>query len=148
MTAEGKVALIRGRRFGYGDRFDCSQTESKNWIVIYDPVSKQEKTIFDRPLDYDLHESPLFCVFEQMQLSHDRSTLYLVSPVYATSGSLAIINLAQGSVIYVSGVDLVYVIAEISDEWFSVGGNDKVPLLRTYLSKIGGTITVNGKRLP
>jgi len=51
-----------------------------------------------------------FCVFEQMQLSHDSCLLHLVSPVYATSGSLAIINLRTKAIKYVSGVNLVYVI--------------------------------------
>jgi hypothetical protein len=109
--------------------------------------------------------------------------LYLVSPVYATSGSLAIVNLSRGSISYVPGVIMVYVIetgphrdelifqrriydlehpgyplvharadgqqiTEISNEYFTVGGNDEVPLLRSYLRKIGGTITVNGHRLP
>lgn len=124
-----------------------------------------------------------------MQLSYDRSVLYLVSPVYATSGSLAIINLAQGSISYVPGVNMVYVIqtgphrdeliyqrriwhksvadglaypgyplahahadgrqiTEISNECFTVGGNDEVPLLRKYLRQLGGTITVNGRKLP
>jgi hypothetical protein len=45
-----------------------------------------------------------------MQLAPDGSTLYLTSPVYATSGSLAIIPLNQGTVKYVPGVDDVYVI--------------------------------------
>ena len=115
--------------------------------------------------------------------------LYLVSSVYATSGSLAIIRLATGSITYVPGVNFVYVIetgshrdeliyqrrilhksvsdgvdspvypfvharadgrqiTEISNEYFTVGGNDEVPLLRKYLRGIAGTITVNGKRLP
>ena len=69
-----------------------------------------EKTIFDRPLEYDGRESLAFCVFEQMQLSHDGSVLYLVSPEYATSGSLAIINLSRGAVTFVPGINLVYVI--------------------------------------
>ena len=51
-----------------------------------------------------------FCIFQQMQLSSDASTLYLISPVYATSGSMAIVSLRQGSVTYVRGVNLVYLI--------------------------------------
>jgi len=39
-------------------------------------------------------------------------------------------------------------IKEISDEFFTVGGHDKVPILRQYLRYIGGTINVNGKTLP
>jgi hypothetical protein len=181
LTADGKVALIRRRRFFYGDSFDCSHTDTKNWIALYDPTTRKEKTIFNRSLDYD-RDGIRFCIFEQIQLSHDGSTLYLVSPVYATSGSLAIVNLARGAVTYVPGVNEVYVIetgphrdelvyvrrvfkdsatypfiharadgeviAEISNESFTVGGNDKVPLLRAYLRKLDGTITVNGRRLP
>jgi hypothetical protein len=184
LTADGKVALIRGRRFFYGDSFDCSHAETKNWIAVYDPTTRREKTIFNRSLDYD-RDGIKFCIFEQMQLSHDGSTLYLVSPVYATSGSMAIVDLERGAVKYVPGVNEVYIIEtgphrdeliyvrrieykptghdvksptypfiharadgeqirEISDEW----GNDKVPLLRAYLRKLDGTITVNGRRLP
>lgn len=75
-----------------------------------------------------------FCIFEEMQLSHDGSVLYLVSPVYATSGSLAIVTLSTGN---------------ISDEFFTVGGHDKVLILRQYLRRIGGTIILkNGETLP
>lgn len=188
LTADGKIALIRGRSFMYGEPFNCSDPKEKNWIALYDPATKQEKTIFDRPLDYD-GRGILFCIFEQMGLSHDGSMLYLVSPVYAASGSLAIVNLAQGSVSYVPGVESVYVIetgphrdelicvrrvmhksakhrlefpaypfiharangeqiAEISNESFAVGGDENSPILRAYLRKIGGTITVNGRKLP
>jgi len=188
VTEDGKIALIRGRRFSYGEAFDCRHPATKNWIALYDPATKSEKTIFNRSLDYDGF-GIAFCVFEQMALSHDGATLYLVSPVYATSGSLAIVNLAQGSVSYVSGVRSVYVIesgphrdeliysrrvlhghrnpdvdsptypfiharadgeqiVEISNEDFAVGGNDRVPILRAYLRKIGGTITVDGMKIP
>lgn len=187
LTADGKVALIRRRRFGYGEHFDCSQRKTRNWIALYDPATGLEKVIFDRPLDYGVNMA--FCVFEQMQLSHDASVLYLVSPVSATAGSLAIISLARQSVTYVHGVDELWVIADgphrdeliyqrriwrkskddglaypvdafiharadgqqiavISDEYFAVGRNDKVPVLRAYLRKINGTITVNGRKLP
>jgi hypothetical protein len=188
ITGDGNVALVRGRRFFYGEPFDCSHTETKNWIVLYDPLTRQQKTIFDHPIDYD-GRGIAFCIFEQMQLSHDGSTLYLVCPVYATCGSLAIVKLAGRSVVYVPGVmsiyvietgphrdELVYVrrilhkptkhdvesptypfiharadgeqIAEISNESFTVGGNDQVPQLRGYLRKLDGTITVNGRKLP
>ena len=45
-----------------------------------------------------------------MQLSPDGSILYLVSPVSATSGSLAIIDMHSGSITEVGGVNEVYVI--------------------------------------
>jgi hypothetical protein len=52
----------------------------------------------------------VFCIFQQMQLSPDNSILYLVSPVYATAGSLAIIRLASGSASYLPGVNSIFVI--------------------------------------
>lgn len=184
LTAQGMIAFIRGRRFNSGEAFDCRDAKKKNWIALYDPASRKETVLFDRALDYDQSGIP-YCAFEQMQLSHDASTLYLV----AAAGSLAIVNLALGSVSYVPGVELVYVIeagphrdeliylrrvmrksakhrlpfpaypliharangeeiTEISNESFTVGGNDSVPILRAYLRKIGGTITVNGRKLP
>ena len=109
LTEEGKVALIRGRRIGYGEPFDCKHGDSKNWIAVYDPATRTEKVIFDRSLPFGVQGSPM-CVFEQMQLSPDGGILYLVSPVYATSGSLAIIQLEQGVATYVPGVNEVYVI--------------------------------------
>ena len=39
-------------------------------------------------------------------------------------------------------------IAEISNESLTQGGNYEAPILRAYLSKIGGTITLNGRKLP
>jgi hypothetical protein len=185
---DGRVALLRGRSFAYGEQFDCDKRETKNWVSIYNPATKTESVLFDRTIPFDDGKWK-FCVFEQMQLSYDGSVLHLVSPVYATSGSLAIINLARGSINYVPGVNTVYVvetgphrdeliyqrrirqksvedglehpaypfvhahadgrqIAEISNEHFTVGGNDEAPLLRDYLRNIGGTITVNGRKLP
>ena len=184
LTADGKVALLRGHKFGYGDRFDCGHRATKNWVALYDPATRRENTIFDRRLEFERPEFGGFCIFEQMQLSRDAQTLYLVSLVYATSGSLAIVSLATGSVSYVPGVDFVYVIqsgphrdeliyqrrvmhatesprypfihanangkqiTEISDEYFTVGGNDKLPILRAYLRKIDATISINGRIFP
>ncbi len=186
LTHDGLVALLRGRSFGYGEQFDCDKRESRNWVSLYNPATRTEAILFDRTVPFD---GANFCAFEQIQLSYDRSVLYLVSPVYATSGSLAIVNLARGSITYVPGVNLVYVIqtgphrddviyqrriwhksveegveypsypfvhahadgrqiTEISNENFTVGGNDAVPLLRSYLLKIGGTINVMGRTLP
>jgi len=182
------MAFIRGRRFGYGEGFDCRSKQKRNWVEVYNPVSKALSTLYDGTIPFDGGKWQ-FCVFEQMQLSHDSSLLYLVSPVYATSGSLAIINLSDNSIKYVPGVNSVYVIesgphrdeliyqrrisrkslddgvyypaypfvharpdgrqiAEISDEHLTVGGNDKLPILRKYLRSLGGTITVDGQRLP
>jgi hypothetical protein len=188
LTHDGRVAMLRGRSFGYGEQFDCDKSESKNWVSVYNPTTKSERILFSRAVPFDGGRWK-FCVFEQMQLSFDGSVLYLVSPVYATSGSLAIIHLASGSITFVPGVNFVYVIetgphrdeliyqrriyhkshedgleypgypfvharadgqqiTEISDESFTVGGNDEVPVLRKYLRKIGGTITANGQKLP
>lgn len=109
LTERGEVALIRGRLFLYGEPFDCSDKENRNWIAVYNSVTRAEKTLFDRPLPFQ-RDGILFCVFQRMQLSPDGSTLYLTSPVYATSGSLAIIRLKDGTVTYVPGVDDVYIV--------------------------------------
>jgi hypothetical protein len=101
--------LVRGRLFGYGEQFDCSKPESKNWVALYDPATNTERVVFDRAVPFDDGAWEV-CVFTDMQLSYDGSVLYLVSPVYATSGSLAIINLANGSIGYVPGVNMVFVI--------------------------------------
>lgn len=185
---DGRVVFVRGRSFEYGEKFDCANGETRDWVAAYDPATRKEAVLFDRAIPFEGGRWN-FCVFEQMQVSPDGSALYLVSAVYATSGSLAIVSLPRGSVIYVPGVMSVYVIEtgphrgeliyqrrvshrssedgleypaypfiharadgqqirEISDEHFTSGGNDKVPLLRAYLRKIGGTITANGQKLP
>lgn len=109
LTQRGEVALIRGQLFLYGDDFDCSRKEAKNWIAVYDPATKAERTLFNRALPFE-REGIQFCIFQRMQLSPDEATLYLVSDVWATSGSLAIVRLGTGTVTYVPGVDDVYVI--------------------------------------
>jgi hypothetical protein len=182
LTHDGRVAWLRGPKFGYGDQ-DCSK--AANWVLLYDPATKAEKVLFDKPIFFNEGKWK-FCTFEQMQLSYDRSVLYLVSPVYATAGSLAIVHLAGGPITYVPGVNFVYVIetgphrdeliyqrriwpksaehpeypliharadgrqiAEISNECLSCGGNnDEVPVLRKYLGKLGGSITMNGQKFP
>jgi hypothetical protein len=111
LKRDGKVALIRGRAFGYGDPFDCRQRDRKNWIAIYDPQTRSDRVLFDRALSFGL-KGMAFCIFRQMQLSPDNSILYLVSPAYATAGSLAIVNLASGSVSYLLGVNSIFVIEE------------------------------------
>ena len=109
LTHDGRVSMIRGRSFGYGEQFDCEKSGNKNWVSVYNPTTKAERILFDRTIPFDGGKWN-FCVFEQMQLSYDGSVLYLVSPVYATSGSLAIIHLASGSITFVPGVNFVYVI--------------------------------------
>jgi hypothetical protein len=109
LTSRGEVALIRGRLFDYGEDFDCSRKATKNWVALYNPATGAEKTLFDRALSFG-RDGLAFCVFRQIQLSPDDSSLYVVSIVYATSGALAIVRLQDGAVTYVAGVDDVYVI--------------------------------------
>jgi hypothetical protein len=109
LTSDGRVALLRGRKFGYGDDFNCGKKQERNWVAVYDPVTRIENVLFDRAVNFDGGKWKS-CVFEQMQLSHDGSVLYLVSPVYATSGSLAIVSLAEATIKDVPGVCEVYMI--------------------------------------
>jgi hypothetical protein len=115
LSADGKVVFIRGRKFEYGDDFDCGNKDANNWIAEYDPATKSETILFDRALPFE-RAGIVFCVFEQMQVSPDGGMLYLVSSVSATSGSLAIIHLKTGRVIYVGGVNEVHVIRGGSHE--------------------------------
>jgi len=109
LTHDGRVALIRGPSFGYGETLGCDHKETRDWVAVYSPSTKSEEVLFDRPVPF-YGGKWTFCVFEQMQLSPDDSILYLVSPVYATSGSLAIVDLRTGSITEVAGVNEVYVI--------------------------------------
>jgi hypothetical protein len=42
LTLDGKIALIRGHSFGYGEPFDCGKKDRKNWIVVYNPLTRSE----------------------------------------------------------------------------------------------------------
>jgi hypothetical protein len=109
LTADGRVALLRGRKAGYGDDFNCGNKQERNWVAVYDPVTRMENGLFDKVVNFEGGKWK-FCIFEQMQLSHNGAVLYLVSPVYATSGSLAIVSLTEGTIKEVPGVCEVYVI--------------------------------------
>jgi hypothetical protein len=184
LTHDGSVALLRGRKFTYGDEFDCAHKETRNWVAVYDPAKKSEEVLFDRAVPFMRGKWPS-CGFEQMQLSPDERILYLVSPVYATSGSLAIIHLRSGSIDEVPGVNEVWVIETgphrgdliywrrmwrhklgdyihypfihadkngvplrvISEECLDCAGQE-APVLKAYLKRIGGVITVNGRVFP
>jgi hypothetical protein len=108
MTHDGRVALLRGPVHDYGET-GCDDKETRDWVAVYNPSTKLEEVLFDRPVPFGRGQWD-FCAFEQMQLSPDGSTLYLVSPVSATSGSLAIIDLHSGSITEVGGVNEVYVV--------------------------------------
>lgn len=109
LMRDGRVAFVRGRKFEYGAKFDCTRSGLKNWVTVYNPQTRAEATLFDRPLPFE-REGIQFCTYYQMQISPNGSLLYLVSLVYATSGSLAIVNLTNQSIRYVGGVNEVFVI--------------------------------------
>ena len=99
-------------------------------------------------------------------------------PAYATSGCLAIVSLARGSIAYVPGVNSVYVIASephrdelvytqrtsyvdhVAYPFIHARADGKqireisneeasdAPLLKQYLRKIHATISVDGRTLP
>jgi hypothetical protein len=109
LTADGKIAMIRGPRIEFGQKFDCNDPERKNWITSYDPSTKAENTVFDRAIPF----TPGFpsCSFYRLQLSPNSRTLYLLSQVAQTSGTMAVIRLPQGRVVsYEHGVTSLYMI--------------------------------------
>jgi hypothetical protein len=110
LTADGNVVFIRGRHFDYGEKFDCAHATTKNWIAKYDPETGQETKLFDRVIRFYGPQSMAFCIFSQMQLSHDGSTLYLLADTDATGASLAIIKPGDGSMIFLHGIEAVWVI--------------------------------------
>lgn len=109
-SEDGKILFIRGPRILYGEDFDCANPTKKNSIVQYDPVMRTERVIFDRALPFERTRGMKFCIFQQAQLSPAATILYLVSPVDASSNSMAIVDLKTSRVKYVSGVEDVYVI--------------------------------------
>jgi hypothetical protein len=44
LTDDGGVALLRGRRFDYGEKFNCDHKETRNWVSVYNP--KQKPSMF------------------------------------------------------------------------------------------------------
>jgi len=113
VTLSGKVAVIRGSALGHNDDFDCNDKQKKNWITLYDPIRNSEKILFDRPVHFDDHLKPSgYCIFGQAELSPNDQILYLISPVYATAGKLAIIQLRTGSISYVPDVLSLYMIED------------------------------------
>lgn len=165
------VIKIAGPELRYGDPFDCAKPSAKNWIVTVHLTTKAETILFDRPIEG-------ICVFEQAQLSLKGDRLYLIVPTYATSGTLAIVQLPSQTITTVPGVnsvnviesgprrgDLIYQKRMLKDyaayPLFHAHPDGKpireiseemfpgsTPILNNYLRKIGGTITVNNKQLP
>ena len=42
LMANGEVVFVRGRRYGYGEEFDCTRPETKNSVAKYDPQTEKE----------------------------------------------------------------------------------------------------------
>jgi hypothetical protein len=106
-----KFLLIRGPQMGYGEGSGCDRPAVRNRVVVYDTKTNKESLLFDKPLsDRVMGRHDAICVYEHADLSPSGSTLYIVSPFYATSGCLAIIDLPTGGVRYVPGAMDVFVI--------------------------------------
>jgi hypothetical protein len=108
--SDHEFLLILGKQMGYGEETGCERP-AKNRVVVYDTSTNKETVLFDKPipvLPIRVHFS--ICIYEHADLSPSRSALYIVIPVYATSGCLAIIDLPTGRVRYVPGAMDVFVI--------------------------------------
>jgi hypothetical protein len=109
-AADHKFLLIRGARMGFGEESSCERPAFKNRVVLYDIQTNKESLLFDKPLSERRMGHDAACVYEHADLSPSGTTLYIVSPCYATAGCLAIIDLPTGAVRYVPGAMDVYVI--------------------------------------
>ena len=108
--SEDKFLLIRGAQMGYGEESSCERAGAKNRVVVYDIRTNKESLLFDKPLSDRMMGHDAACVYERADLSPSGSTLYIVSPCYATSGCLAIVDLRADTVRYVPGVMDVFVV--------------------------------------
>jgi hypothetical protein len=108
--SDRKFLLIRGKEMGYGEESSCERPAAKNRVVVYDTRTNNESLLFDKPLSDRIMGHDAACVYEHADLSPSGSTLYIVSPCYATSGCLAIIDLVTGEIRFVPGVMDVFVI--------------------------------------
>lgn len=108
--SDHEYLLIRGAHTGYSVDPVCERPAARNRVVVYDTRTNKESLLYDKPLsDRTLWHEPM-CVYEHADLSPSGSTLYIVSPCYATAGCLAIIDLPTGRVRYVVGAMDVFVI--------------------------------------
>lgn len=154
LTYDGLVALLRGRSFGSGEQFDCDKHESRNWVSIYNPATRTEAILFDRTIELSrsmaLTSSHLNkCSFHMidrccMTGPHRDDIIYQRRIRHKSVED----GLEYPSYLLVHAHAGGRQIAEISNEESTIGGNDAVPLLRSYLRKIGGTIDVTGRTLP
>jgi hypothetical protein len=108
LTSAGDVVFVRGRKFEYGDDFDCKDRAKKNWIALWDPQTRRQSVLFDRPIE--LQKKWTFCIYDQVEISPDSAKLYLVIPAYAASRSLAVVELKTGQILDEPGVAAAYVI--------------------------------------
>ena len=95
---------------GYGEASSCERPNARNRVVLYDPKTKTESILFDRPLSDEMMGHDSACIYEHADLSPSGLTLYIVSPCYATSGCLAVIDLRTGSTQYIAGALDIFVI--------------------------------------
>jgi hypothetical protein len=107
--SDHEFLLIRGAQMGYGES-GCERPAARNRVVVFDTWTNKESLLFDKPLDLIIGRHIAICVYEHADLSPSRTTLYIVSPFYATSGCLAIIDLRTGRARYVPGAMDVFVI--------------------------------------
>src|SRR5579872_3869022 len=97
---------------GYGEVSSCERPASRNRVVVYDTRTNHELLLFDKPLSGRLVPHAAACNYAQADLSPSGLTLYIVSPFYATSGCLAVVDLSTGRVRCVPGAMDVFVIRE------------------------------------
>jgi hypothetical protein len=109
--SDHEFLLIRGAQMGYGEESGCERPAAKNRVVLYDTNTNKESLLFDKPIPVlPITAHLTICVYEHADLSPSRSTLYIVTPCYATSGCLAVIDLPTGRVKSVPGAMDVFVI--------------------------------------
>ena len=108
--SDQKYLLIHGAQMGYGEEASCERPSAKNRIVVYDTRTNKESLLYDKPLPDRMIAHDAACIYEHADLSPSGSTLYVVSPCYATAGCLAIIDLPTGGVRYIAGAMDVFVI--------------------------------------
>lgn len=109
LANDGKVLFIRGTA-RLEDRSACLVPSAKNRVVRYDPLTRSESILYDKPLPNEFVNGEHACIYRSIDVSPSGKTIYIQTPWAVTSNRLMIIDLQSGKVRHVDQIIEVHVI--------------------------------------